>query len=296
MHNADDVINPCSNSDSDSDSDMPLCQVDGIDSNPTTHQTYNAMVADLVAAFDDAKPQHDKPYLGDSDTPVSDANDTITDASANLVHGTTDSDGTSTDGKLDEAHPVMEITITNDHNHCKINMMHSLTISSSPQNNPSIHRSYSNVLATWRTHVTTPFPLIIQRNTIARTRRSREVQPTHVLAYDIDIIQGDGNCFFYTISKEIFVTKLNHFHLQSIIIGHIGVSDALRSSLYVVSAFDNKDNFKRDVAEMQKDGTWASTWVIFATATFLQTPIDTYTLVGHEWAWCMHNPFPPSPT
>lgn len=74
------------------------------------------------------------------------------------------------------------------------------------------------------------------------------------------------------------------------------MSDALRSSLYVVLSFDDEDAFENDIAEMRKDGTWASTWVIFATATFLQTPIDTYTLVGRQWALCTHNPFPPSPT
>ena len=71
MHNADDLIDPCSDSDSDTDSDTSLCQVDGTDANPTAHQTYNAMVADLVAAFDDAKAQQHELYSGNSDTPVS---------------------------------------------------------------------------------------------------------------------------------------------------------------------------------------------------------------------------------
>ena len=175
-------------------------------------------------------------------------------------------------------------------------MMHSLTISSSPENNTSIRSSYTDALTAWRTHVTTPFPLIIQCDTITRVTRSHEVRPTHVLGYDIDTIHGDGNCFFRAISKEIFATELNHSHLRSAIIGYVGASDALRSSLYAVSSFDNEDAFENDVEEMRNDGTWASTWVIFATATFLQTPIDTYTLVGRQWAWCTHNPFPPSPT
>ena len=81
----------------------------------------------------------------------------------------------------------------------------------------------------------------------------------------------------------MLATELNHSHLRSAIIGYIGTSDALRSSLYVVSTFDDEDNFERDIAKMRKDSSWASTWVIFVIATFLQTPIDTYTLVGREW-------------
>ena len=169
MHNADDVINLCSDSDFDSDSDTPLCQADGMDANLTMQQTYNVMGIDLVVTFDDAKPQRDELHLGDLDTPVYNANDTITDASMDLAHGMTNSDGTSTDGVLDEAHPAMDITTMEDPYHCEIDMMHNLTISSSSQNNLSIHKSHSNVLTMWRTHVTTPFPLIIQPDRIART-------------------------------------------------------------------------------------------------------------------------------
>ena len=210
------------------------------------------MVADLVAAFDDAKAQHHELYSGNSDALVSEANDTITDAATDLADDTTDSDALSTDEVLDKAHP----TATTDGHYCpEIDMMHNLTISSSPENNPSIHSSYTDALTAWRTHVTTPFPLVIQYDTITRVARSHEVRPTHVLGYDIDTIHGDGNCFFRAISKEIFATELNHSHLRSAIIGYVGASDALRSSLYAVSSFDDEDAFENDVAEMRKDGT-----------------------------------------
>lgn len=117
MHNAKNVIDLCSNNGFNSDSNTPLCQVDSTDVNPTAHQMYNAMVVDLVATFDDAKAQHDNAddaYLGDSDTPIFNTNDTITDASLDLANGTIDSNEASNNDILDEAHPAMQISKTDD--------------------------------------------------------------------------------------------------------------------------------------------------------------------------------------
>ena len=210
MHNANDVIDPCSNSDSDSDSDMPLTQADGIEVNPTMHQTYNAMVVDLVATFDNTDTEND------SDTPVSNTNKIITNASLDATHGpsfadllamfdnrsTNDTDSASSKEVLEDAHTPTEIKTTDHQYRHKTHMMHNLTISSSPHNGCSHTGSYSDTLATWRRHVEIPFPLIIQCDTIALAQRSSEVRLTHTLGYDIKMIQGEGNCFFHGICKE----------------------------------------------------------------------------------------------
>ena len=266
------------------------------------------MVADLVAVFDDPDTKHDNIHSSDSDTPVSDIDDTITDASRDPIeapsfvdvvaafddHGKNDSDGTSRDNVLNDTDMSIEIAAADDQYHDETHMIQALTICSPPHDCSLPAVSYNDALTAWRRHVTTPFPLIIQPDTIVCTPRSHEVRPTHVLGYNIDAIQGDGNCFFWAISKEIFATEVNHPHLRLAIVNHVDTSDDLRSSLYAVSPFNDEHSFDNDVVEMRNDGTWASTWVIFVTATFLQTPIDTYTLVGREWAWCTHNPFPPT--
>ena len=218
-HNADDLIDLCSDSDSNSDSETSLCQADGTDVHPTTHQTYNAMVADLIAAFDDLDTKHDNIHSGDSDTPVSDIDDTIIDASrdpadgpsfvdvlaASDDHGKNDSNVTSSDDVLNETDMSIEIAVTDNQYHDETHMLQTLIISLF-----LAAASYNDALTAWRRHVATPFPLIIQPDTIVRTPRSHEVRPTHVLGYDIDTIQGDGNCFFRAISKEIFATEVNH--------------------------------------------------------------------------------------
>lgn len=103
-----------------------------------------------------------------------------------------------------------------------------------------------------------------------------DTQPTHIPQYVIDTIMGDGNCFFRAILKEMFGTEDHHFALRTTITAHIATDHQFRSILLPLSDFDTDDELQDDIDRMKTNGHWAGTWVIFAMATYLQTPIDIY--------------------
>ena len=83
----------------------------------------------------------------------------------------------------------------------------------------------------------------------------------------IDVIIGDGNCFFRTISKELFGTEKFHPGLRQILVAFVTHNPSL------FQALDFTNNFKKHCNKMSRNGIYATQVELQATATFLQLPL-----------------------
>ena len=87
----------------------------------------------------------------------------------------------------------------------------------------------------------------------------------------IDVIVGDGNCFFRAISKELFGSEKSHPDLRQILVKFTIHNPTL------FQAFDFTNNFKKHYDRMPCRNTYARQVELQATATFLQLPLYVYT-------------------
>lgn len=97
----------------------------------------------------------------------------------------------------------------------------------------------------------------------------------------IDVIVGDGNCFFRAISKELCGSEKFQTGLQQILVTFIIHNPSL------FQALDFTNNFKKHCNKMSRNGTYATQVELQVTATFLQLPLYVYTKPSatKDWQW-----------
>ena len=97
----------------------------------------------------------------------------------------------------------------------------------------------------------------------------------------IDVIVGDGNCFFRAISKELFGSEKFHNDLRQILTKFTMHNPTL------FQALDFTSNFKKYCNRMSRKSTYATQVELQATATFLQLPMYVYTKPSptKDWQW-----------
>ena len=154
--------------------------------------------------------------------------------------------------------------------------------------------SHHDPTTLWQHHVCKAFPFVVQPTVINAVERSQATEPAHVPGFEIDTIVGDGNCFFRAISKEIFGTEMHHLALRATITTFIRDNHDVRRTVLQRSFCDTNAELLEHISSMQNDGFWATTWVIYATATYLQTAIQIYTRPADNWEWHRHEPLSPA--
>ena len=87
----------------------------------------------------------------------------------------------------------------------------------------------------------------------------------------IDTIQGDGNCLFRAISKEITCSEEHHLALRKSLIAFILSNKKSFSELVGESI---EEYIKRE--RMACDGTWGTDTELLGFATLLQTSVGVY--------------------
>lgn len=102
----------------------------------------------------------------------------------------------------------------------------------------------------------------------------------------IDLISGDGNCFFRSLSKEVFGTERFHKWIRNQIVDYMKQRPTL-FSLFI----DGTETIDEHLEKMRSDKVWATTAEIFAAATFLGMDIYLFTPVIHQqYEWFHFRP------
>ncbi|GAB1598621.1 OTU domain-containing protein 3-like [Argonauta hians] len=102
----------------------------------------------------------------------------------------------------------------------------------------------------------------------------------------IDLVVGDGNCFFRSLSKEVFGSEKFHRWIRIRVVEYMNQRPAL-FSLFL----DGNETIEEHVEKMKADKVWATTAEIFAGATFLGMDIYLLTPVVHQkYEWFHFRP------
>lgn len=109
----------------------------------------------------------------------------------------------------------------------------------------------------------------------------------------LDIIIGDGNCFFRALSKELFGDQQFHHNLRQIIVNFIYQNSLLFEPL--LRAPDHESDIvtiETHCTQMLQEGEFATEMEIQAAASFLQIPVYLYTKCPPHttWIWYRYTP------
>ena len=104
----------------------------------------------------------------------------------------------------------------------------------------------------------------------------------------LDRIEGDGNCLFRAISKELFGDDTHHKNLREIIIEYI----LTNSESFKQFLSNNSETIFEHCQTVSKLGTFGTQVEIYALAYFIHIPIYVYSMVGlaSMWRWLQYNP------
>ena len=109
----------------------------------------------------------------------------------------------------------------------------------------------------------------------------------------LDLIVGDGNCFFRALSKELLGDQQFHQNLRHIIVNFI-----LNNSLMFQSLLRSPENendtitIENHCTRMLQQGEFATEMEIQAVATFLQVPFYLYTKCPPHTTWIWYRYVP----
>ena len=104
----------------------------------------------------------------------------------------------------------------------------------------------------------------------------------------LDRIEGDGNCLFRAISKELFGDDTHHKNLREIIIEYILTNpESFKQFLS-----NNSETIFEHCQTVSKLGTFGTPIEIYALAYFMYIPIYVYSMVGlaSMWRWLQYKP------
>ena len=104
----------------------------------------------------------------------------------------------------------------------------------------------------------------------------------------IDIIIGDGNCFFRAISKELFGEEKHHECLRTILVEYI----KLNRRHFQQYLSHGSGSIMEHCNRMQKLGVFATQVEIHALSTFLQIPVYIFSKITSStpWQWIVYKP------
>lgn len=146
---------------------------------------------------------------------------------------------------------------------------------SSRLHNASYSISGEDLLTEQKVHPTPSYPIYEQ----LKIQLSKENRV-------IDYIRGDGNCFFRTLSKELYRTEKYHKALRSLIV------DLIATNRSCFTQFIDGGDVQAHVEKMGEENTWATTCEIYAAATLFQR--DIYMLTPDQsnlhYKWLLFKP------
>ncbi|KAJ8041126.1 hypothetical protein HOLleu_11855 [Holothuria leucospilota] len=90
-------------------------------------------------------------------------------------------------------------------------------------------------------------------------------------------IQGDGNCFFRSLSYLILESEAKHHIFRDLTVKAIQKNHLPSKALTVQQYIQT--------SKMSHNNTWATEVEILAAASLLQTDIYVFALSGHHWKW-----------
>ena len=99
----------------------------------------------------------------------------------------------------------------------------------------------------------------------------------------VDLITGDGNCLFRSLSKSIFGVQAGHVILRVLLTTFI-----LRNKM-VPGKFCNGE-VDDHCGQMAKNGTFGTQAEIHAAAAYFQVPIFTFCISARNWHWIKFTP------
>ena len=102
----------------------------------------------------------------------------------------------------------------------------------------------------------------------------------------IDLIKGDGNCFFRAISKQLLNSERFHYTLRLVICNFMETFKEVFQKWSV-------ENINTHIAKMRKNRVWATEIEILAVATYFDIKIFEFTAcfpLGGEWKWITISP------
>ncbi|KAJ8017839.1 OTU domain-containing protein 4 [Holothuria leucospilota] len=95
--------------------------------------------------------------------------------------------------------------------------------------------------------------------------------------FSVHTIEGDGNCFFRSLSYLITESEEQHHIVRDLTVRAIHKTH-LRSRSQTVQQYI-------ETTKMSSVNTWATEVEIMAAASLLQTDIYVFALSGHQWKW-----------
>ena len=105
---------------------------------------------------------------------------------------------------------------------------------------------------------------------------------------EIKRMVGDGNCFFRSLSHQLFSSEEKHYTVRSTLVRFENLNKSLFSA-YLMA--DNEPTIDSHVKKMSRPQVWATQVEIFAASSFFQIPIYSlyYTSVT-EFHWEVTRP------
>ena len=105
---------------------------------------------------------------------------------------------------------------------------------------------------------------------------------------NIDVILGDGNCFFRAISKELFGKQCFHYNMRTNLMEFIQNHPNMFEPLVFQGSLD------QHCKKVSKPGAFATQVEMQAMTTFLQMPIYLYSQQVRngptQWEWLWYTP------
>ncbi|KAK6173310.1 hypothetical protein SNE40_016785 [Patella caerulea] len=103
----------------------------------------------------------------------------------------------------------------------------------------------------------------------------------------IDYIQGDGNCFFRALSKDIYGQEGFHSEVRQAVVDVIE-----KYPKEFEKYLDSGDSLREHIHEMRLPSTWSTTMEIYAAATLLQRDIFVLSPdhTGDSYNWLLFKP------
>jgi hypothetical protein len=106
----------------------------------------------------------------------------------------------------------------------------------------------------------------------------------------IDHIQGDGNCLFRAISKELLGHEKFHYLIRQIIVKFIKANSE-RFQEYLIEG-----KMETHVQRMENLGHWGTSMEIYSAATMLRTEVYVFSKQPNSphYKWLCYHPQPTS--
>ena len=106
----------------------------------------------------------------------------------------------------------------------------------------------------------------------------------------VKIILGDNNCFFRTLSHQLFNTEEKHYTMRSTVVRFENVNKAIFSNYLMAN---NEPTITEHIKKMDKLGTWATQVEVIATSSLFQIPLYYLRRFSDNLHWEVIKPISP---